>query len=82
MSQRRLIGPIFFEDSLTAERYRNNILDVFINQLHDDELNHGYFQQDGATAHTTRETLRYLRQFVDVDQSRSLGCKIASSYAA
>jgi hypothetical protein len=65
MSQRRLIGPIFFEDSLTAERYRNNILDVFINQLHDDELNHGYFQQDGATAHTTRETLRYLRQFVD-----------------
>jgi hypothetical protein len=63
MSRRRLIGPIFFEDSVTAERYRNNILDVFINQLHDDELTHGYFQQDGATAHTARETLRYLRQF-------------------
>jgi hypothetical protein len=56
MSRRRLIGPIFFEDSVTAERYRNNILDVFINQLHDDELTHGYFQQDGATAHTARET--------------------------
>jgi hypothetical protein len=34
-----------------------NILDVFINQLHDDELAQGYFQQDEATA---RETLRYL----------------------
>jgi hypothetical protein len=65
MSRRRLIGPIFFEDSVTAKRYRNNILDVFINQLHDDKLTHGYFQQDGATAHTTRETLDYLRQFFD-----------------
>jgi hypothetical protein len=51
--------------SVTAERYGNNILDVFINQLHDDELAHGYIQQDGATAHTTRKTLRYLRQFFD-----------------
>jgi hypothetical protein len=24
-----------------------------------------YFHQDGATAHTVRETLRYLRQFFD-----------------
>ncbi|KAJ3623382.1 hypothetical protein MTP99_019612 [Tenebrio molitor] len=39
-----------------------NILDVFINQLHDDELAQGYFQQDEATA---RETLRYLQQFFD-----------------
>jgi hypothetical protein len=45
------------ENSVTSERYRDNILDVLINQLHDDELANGYFQQDGATA---RETLRYL----------------------
>jgi hypothetical protein len=50
------------DDSVTAEKYRNNILDVFINQLHDDELAQGYFQQDGATA---RETLRYLWQFFE-----------------
>jgi hypothetical protein len=25
----------------------------------------GCFQQDGATAHTARNTLRYLRQFLD-----------------
>jgi hypothetical protein len=65
MSQRRLIGPIFLEDSVTTEKYRNNILDVFINQLHNDELTDMYFHQDGATAHTARETLRYLRQFFD-----------------
>jgi hypothetical protein len=50
------------DDSVTAERYGNNILDVFINQLHDDELAQGCFQQDGGTS---GETLRYLRQFFD-----------------
>jgi ribosomal protein S25 len=45
------------DDSVTAERYRNNILDVFINQLQRAQV---YFQQDGTTA---RETLRYLKQF-------------------
>jgi hypothetical protein len=47
------------DNSVTAERYRNNILDVFINQL---QLVQGYFQQDGTTA---EKTLRYLRQFFD-----------------
>jgi uncharacterized protein YihD (DUF1040 family) len=42
------------EDSVTAERYRKNIFDVFNNPLHDDELAHGYFQQDVATSHTAR----------------------------
>jgi hypothetical protein len=50
------------DDSVTAERYRNNILDVFINQLYDDELAQGYLQQDGGTS---GKTLRYLRQFFD-----------------
>jgi hypothetical protein len=53
------------EDSVTAERYRKDILGVFIDQFHDDELARGYFQQDGATPHTARETLRYLQQFLD-----------------
>jgi glycerol-3-phosphate O-acyltransferase len=47
------------DNSVTAERYRNNILDVFINQL---QLVQGYFQQDGTTA---EKTLRYLSQFFD-----------------
>jgi hypothetical protein len=41
---------VVVEDSVTAERYWNNILDVFINQL---QLAQGYFQQDGATARET-----------------------------
>ena len=66
VSRRRLIGPIFFYDTLNALRYREKILEVFIQQLHDDELGGGYFQQNGATAHTAYEPLNYyLRQFFD-----------------
>lgn len=65
MSRRRIIGPIFFNYTINAERYRNNILQPFIEQLHDDELEHGYFQQDGATAHTAAETITFLQQYFD-----------------
>jgi hypothetical protein len=41
------------------------ILEPFINQLHDDESALGYFQQDGATAHSTRTTITMLREFFD-----------------
>lgn len=64
MSRRRIIGPIFFNENVTAERYRG-ILSQFIDEIHDDELQHGFFQQDGATAHTARETIRYLQEFYD-----------------
>ena len=53
VSRRRIIGPIFFDFTVNAERYRNNFLAEFVQQLHDDELQYGYFQQDGATAPTT-----------------------------
>lgn len=65
MSRRRIIGPIFFDGTINAERYQNNILEPFINQLHDDELHEGYFQQDGARPHTAQRTLNYLAQFYD-----------------
>jgi hypothetical protein len=38
-------------------------LNEFINQLDDEELQYGYFQQDGATPHTTRANLQYLSDF-------------------
>jgi hypothetical protein len=44
--------------NINAARYRNEILTPFLNQLHDDELVYGYFQQDGATAHTTTQGLQ------------------------
>lgn len=65
VSRRRLVGPIFFDGTVTAQRYRDEILNNFINQLHDDELQNGYFQHDGATCHTTEVNLNYLRQFYE-----------------
>jgi hypothetical protein len=40
-------------------------LTPFLNQLHDDELVYGNFQQDGATAHTTRAIIDFLAEFYD-----------------
>lgn len=65
VSRRRIIGPIFFNQTITAERYRNELLQPFINELHDDELTEGYFQQDNAPAHKSRETIAFLEQFFD-----------------
>jgi hypothetical protein len=45
----------------------------FYDQLNDEELQFGYFQQDGATTHTTRANLAYLEGFyVDRIISRGL----------
>lgn len=46
VSRRRLIGPIFFQNTINAIRYQTNLLRPFIDQLHDDELREGCFQQD------------------------------------
>lgn len=63
MSRRRIIGPIFFYDTINAERYQTLLLQPFIDQLHDDELTGGYFQQDSATAHTAHTSIQFLEQF-------------------
>jgi hypothetical protein len=49
--------------NVNGERYRAEILTPFLNELHDDELIYGYFQQDGATAHTTGATINFLSNF-------------------
>jgi hypothetical protein len=63
MSRRRIIGPIFFHETINAERYRRLLVDPFLNQLGDIELTNGYYQQDSATAHTARATINYLEEF-------------------
>lgn len=63
ISRRRIIGPIFFNETVTGEVYRNRILNNFFEQVHDDELTEGYFMHDGAPAHTAHETIRYLEEF-------------------
>jgi len=52
MSRRRIIGPIFFDATITTAAYME-IFNTFVNQLDDEELSVGYFQQDGATSRTS-----------------------------
>ena len=61
ISRRRIVGPIFFNDTVNSERYCSVILQPFIAQLSDQERQIGYFQQDGATAHTANNTMRCLQ---------------------
>jgi hypothetical protein len=35
----------------------------FVDQLDDDELRNGYFQQDGATCHTSNESMTEIESF-------------------
>ena len=76
MSRRRIIGLKFFEETVTAQRYRNNILTAFVQELQDDELQDGFFQHDGATAHTTVDNLNFLRevyiQFLSTPQGHQI----------
>lgn len=50
-SCRRLM-PIILEETINVQRYRVNILKPFIIELHIDELQQGYFQENGATCYT------------------------------
>jgi hypothetical protein len=50
------------EDTINSERYQV-LLEEFINELDDEELQRGIFQQDGAPAHTSHATLNYLDQY-------------------
>ena len=57
-----MIGPIFFPGAarINEERYRTLILEPFIRQLTEDEIEFSFFQQDGAKAHWARGTHRFL----------------------
>lgn len=62
LSRTRIIGPIFFDNTINAKRYRTEILEPFIAQLKKRELKKAWFQQDGASAHTARTSLQYLEE--------------------
>jgi hypothetical protein len=67
ISRRRIIGPIFFEETVNTQVYVN-IFDMFVNQL-DDELQHGFFQQDGATCICPMTALQKLSPFLRTESS-------------
>ena len=60
---RRVFALIFYQvPKYTKCCYRNEILEPFVNQFHDDELLNGFFQQDGVSIHCTyNEQLKFLR---------------------
>jgi hypothetical protein len=41
-----------------------NIFDTIVNQL-DDELQRGFFQQDGATCHTSNDSIAKIESFFE-----------------
>ena len=63
----RIIGPYFFEDdgvttTVTGNNYRQMLQRYLLPQLEDLEMHNMWFQQDGATPHTARETMTILRE--------------------
>lgn len=63
ISPQRVIGPIFFEETVNAERYQA-ILMQFIALLEPHERR-CWFQQDGAKAHTAVSSIDFLREFFE-----------------
>ncbi|XP_018343288.1 PREDICTED: uncharacterized protein LOC108749221 [Trachymyrmex septentrionalis] len=63
-----IIGPFFFEDEagetviVNQERYRDMISDFLMPIVHDNGMEHFWFQQDGAPPHTARATINFLKQ--------------------
>jgi len=57
-----MIGPIFFDATITTAAYME-ILNTFVNQLDDEELSIGYFQQDGVTSHTSHTSMAEIQSF-------------------
>ena len=50
---------------LCAVVKENGVHKDFVDQLDDDELRNGYFQQDGATCHTSNESMTEIESFFD-----------------
>lgn len=67
MSAMGIIGPYFFEENeravtVNGARYRHMIEEFFLPRLEEMNVRNVWFQQDGATAHTARDSMDLLRQ--------------------
>jgi hypothetical protein len=58
----RIVGPIFFENTLNSEWYVSDILRPFFGSITEEEETYGYFMQDGATAHTATYSINVLNE--------------------
>ena len=62
MFRRLIIGPIFFDATITTAAYTETF-NTFLNQVEDEELSIGYFQRDGATSHISRANMAKIQSF-------------------
>jgi hypothetical protein len=60
-SRSKIIGSIFFEDTINAERYCELILCDFTCHFNEEHIARGSVQQYGATPHTTHVSMALLR---------------------
>jgi hypothetical protein len=73
ISARRIIGPIFYDDTFNSARYMNNVQSPVFTKLTEEERLYGVFQQDSATAHMLYISLEALWEvFSDRIISRGL----------
>ena len=73
ISGRRIIGPIFYQETINCEQYVGLILQPFFAELTDEEKDYAYFIQNNATAHTANDTMLELTNiFGDCILSRGL----------
>ena len=61
ISRKRIVGPLFFDTTITAGRYQELVYQ-FISLLEPEERR-CWFQQDGAPAHTAGSTMAMLEEF-------------------
>jgi hypothetical protein len=50
---------------VNSDSYVSDILELFFQELTEEETSYGYFQQDSATAHTARNSMQRLRDVFD-----------------
>jgi len=71
VSAKKIIGPYFFENeagkavTINGARYRAMLRDFVFPEMTENGMADFWFQQDGATAHTTRDSMTLLRTMFD-----------------
>ena len=72
MTAKRTIGPIFFDSTVNTDIYLT-FLDELDRQLTEEERNYCFFQQDGATCHTSERSLTRVHQIFTEERTVSKG---------
>ena len=72
ISTSRIVGPIFFNNTVNSHVYVTKLLQPFIAQL-TEEHEYAFSQQDGATAHTSRFSMPYVHESFGEERTVSTG---------